>query len=333
MTSWLRRCRLALLLPLLAACSERELIAPNLIDDTQQTLMNCVVVVASLQMECKPIEAVTPEGIQVDRIMGGQDTYMKLASSGTGYDTGTEIFSTDVTVQNLMQAVIGTTDGTSPEGVRVFFHSGPTVTSGSGEISVFNADGTATFTGVDQPYYLYNEILDPYEISTAHTWMFDVDQTVLTFSFQVYVAVTMVDESVPALDAVWTGATSTDWGTAGNWQNNAVPDAGSVVAVPLTGNSPLLAADASVEYLRVSTSQTLDLAGFAMTVLGNVDAPGTISGGRLVSSGAAARLGGGLPALEVTGSAALQTPVRTSGPVSVTGTLTVTDRKLTIAIP
>ena len=107
------------------------------------------------------------------------------------------IFSFDVTVQNLIPQPLGTNDGTTPtaQGVQVFFNSGPTVTSGTGAISVANADGHSTFTSANQPYFQYSGIalgadgiLTQNETSGAKTWQLSVAPTVTTFEFVVYVS-------------------------------------------------------------------------------------------------------------------------------------------------
>jgi hypothetical protein len=333
-TRFHRRHLLFLLIAMFAsACSELDINAPQLPVVNSDIVMNCSADMRARTLTCKPADILGPDGIQTTRIVGGQDTYVKLASSGTGYDNGTEVFQTNVTVQNLLQAAIGSPDGTTIEGVQVFFQSGPTVTSGSGAVSILNASGVGTFTASNQPYFQYSEILEPYEISAPANWQFHADASVLTFSFQVYVAGSMVNESIPPLDAVWTGAVSTDWFTAGNWQNNAVPTGTSVVAVPLTAQNPVLTADATAAYLRVGTGSGLDLGGFVLTVAGNLDATGTMSNGRVVLTGTDVKLNGNLPAVNITGSASLQGSARTSGAVSVTGSLAVKDRALSIQIP
>jgi len=272
-------------------------------------------------------------------IIGGQDTYIRLSSSGTSYDAGTQIFSTNVTVQSLVQTLIGTTDSTTVDGMSVFFNSGPTVTSGTGSISVFNPDGTGAFTGSNQPYFQYNEILEPYEISQSHLWMFEVPATVNTFEFVVYVSTPVVDIDAPMLDAVWGGTVSSDWATAGNWQTGSVPDSGSVVAIPRaslldpSANSPTLSGNFTFNAIRVGEASTLDLALHTLDVTGNVDAPGTITNGIVRLPGADAHIGGNLPSLEISGAATLQRSTTASGAVSVTGTLTVHELPLSIAIP
>ena len=105
--------------------------------------------------------------------ISGQNSLVRLTSSNASYDAGTEIFSVDVTVQNLMNEAIGTPDGVTPdpEGIRVFFAEGPTSTSGPGEVTVENADGT---TGSARPTSRTTvlRVLSKDEVSGSKTWRF-----------------------------------------------------------------------------------------------------------------------------------------------------------------
>ena len=326
-------------LVLLAACSDQTTLPPAVAPSGTLTQMRCTVDVPSATMACAAVKPAGAPGVSADRIIGNQDVYVKLQSSGTSYDSGTEILQSNVTVQNLGQQSMGTTDGSTVTGVKVFFNSGPTVTAGTGSVTLNNADGMDTFLSSNQPYFLYNEILAPYQISTARNWQFNVPSTVTSFSFTVYVWTQMVNEALPIVDKVWTGAVSTAWETAGNWQDGVVPDSTSVVAIPpdslLSGahNQPVLAADADVAHLRVGFGSSLTLAGHQMRVRGNVDAVGTISGGTVWASGTGALLRGNVDAMLVSGSAQLQGAVKATSAVSVTGSLAVKDQALSISIP
>jgi hypothetical protein len=121
-------------------------------------------------------------------VVGGQGVYVTLASSNVQIVADT--FQFDATVQNLIPQAIGTTDGTAvdPNGVRIFFGSGPTATAGSGQVTVANADGTGTFTNTNQPYFQYNVKLAQNQTSSAKTWKLQFDPGVTSFAFQVYVA-------------------------------------------------------------------------------------------------------------------------------------------------
>jgi hypothetical protein len=121
-------------------------------------------------------------------IVGSQNVYVKLTSSNANYNLPTQTLTFDVTVRNLIPQALGTTDGVTldPAGVRVFFHSGPTVTSGTGTVTVVG-DGVGTFTAAGQPYYQYGTVLDQYELSAPRTWQMTLPPTVTTFSFLLYV--------------------------------------------------------------------------------------------------------------------------------------------------
>src|SRR5256884_9012150 len=126
-------------------------------------------------------------GITGDLVLGGQGAYVALRSTNVSYNGGTTTFQADVTVENLTAQPLGTPDGGTVTGVRVFFSSGPTVTSGTGTVTVANRDGTGTFTQAGQPFFLYNEILATAQVSAARTWRWTVPTTVTRFAFQVLV--------------------------------------------------------------------------------------------------------------------------------------------------
>ncbi|HET6232821.1 MAG TPA: Ig-like domain-containing protein [Longimicrobiaceae bacterium] len=131
----------------------------------------------------------TAGGANADLIVGNQNTYVTLASTNEAYNSGTGQFTFDVTVKNLIPQPLGTTDGStlSPNGVRVFFFTGPAATSGTGTVAVV-PDGFATFTGAGQPFYQYNQVLATGATSSARTWTLVMPPTVTTFAFQVYVS-------------------------------------------------------------------------------------------------------------------------------------------------
>ncbi len=80
----------------------------------------------------------------------------------------------------------------------------------------------------------------------------------------------------------WTGAVSTDWNTAGNWANNAVPTATDDVTIPDvsggSGNFPIVnVADAETNGLTVQAGATLTVtSGNALTVNGNLSNSGSV---------------------------------------------------------
>ena len=127
-------------------------------------------------------------------IVGGQGSFVQLTSFNVSYDAGTQILQADVTVQNLIGQALGTPDGVSITGVRGFFHVAPTVTAGTGTVGVANPDGFGTFTGSNQAYFEYNEILTggtppppaPGQTSQPKAWRFNASPDI-SFEFLVLV--------------------------------------------------------------------------------------------------------------------------------------------------
>jgi hypothetical protein len=178
---------------LAAACSDSQPTAVATVDPRAATpghslaAFDCVATPAARTVTCSPSRAAA--GGARGAIIGGQNASVRLTSSNVSYDQATDIFQFDVTVQNLMNEAIGTPDGTlsDPEGIQVFFESGPTVTSGTGSITVANADGLDTFTKTNQPYFAYHEILAKDAVSQAKTWQLSMPSTVGSFAFQLFV--------------------------------------------------------------------------------------------------------------------------------------------------
>jgi hypothetical protein len=316
-----------IVLVLAAACTDSPVGPDVKPEPVPLASIECRVNVPAQTMTCSyPEEVLAGSAIRATRLLGGQDKYVKLANYGNAVvDDTLQMY---VTVQNLLADPLGT-DGFTTTGVKLFVPEDP-----SNGVTVANPTGTDFFTAANQPYFLYNQILTTYEVSDPVQWKFALNGA-STFSFKVYVSASQADESQSRLDAVWTGGTSSDWSLAANWDPPAMPGASAVVQVPsapLT-NMPVLSANASVLALRVGTGSTMGLAGFTMAVGGNVDATGTISNGTVTMSGTGALLKGTVPALNVTGSTALQGAARATGAVSVTGSLTVADSALTISIP
>ncbi len=193
---------LALAPLLLAACSDLPVAAPSVEPVAPPALaaFDCVADVRAGSIECRPAGPAPSSGAR-GLLLGYQGTYVRLTSSGVSYD-GTSVFRADVTVRNLLGQPIGTTDGVTPDpaGVRVFFHTGPTVTAGTGTVEVANEDGAAAFTAGLQPYFRYAEVLDAHETSAPKEWIFTMPATVENFVFTVLVSAPVPDEG--ALDAI-----------------------------------------------------------------------------------------------------------------------------------
>ena len=335
----------ALLLPLLAvACTDNTLLPPTPEATPADVLaaLQCTVDVAAVAMTCTNVEPGTGSDVAATRIFGTQDRNIKLTNVGGSFDGGTNIFEINVTVQNLTQQALGTTDWTTlaPNGIRVFFPSDPVVTS-SGTVTIANATGQAFITAPAQDYFQYNEVLQVNEISASQPWQFQVTSSATTFTFTVLIQAAQPNEALPYNGPTWQGTVSSAWTTSGNWLNGVMPDSASSVMVPrlslLPGgaNMPVLSASTQLTNLNVGTGSTLTLSSNTLTAWGNVDALGSITGGTLWMRGSGTYLGGNLPSVVVSGGTTLQRSSTASGAVSISdGSLVVDGSKpLSISIP
>lgn len=230
----------------------------------------CIASVLTRTVKCGMDVGATP-GIAAE-IIGDQGVYVKLTSSNVSYNSDTEVFEFDVTVQNLMNEAIGTPGYTGtaamvevpdPEGIQVFFNSEPRATGGSGTITVANPDGMGTFTGSNQPYFTYNEILPSNAVSAAKHWQLNVPRTVTTFRFFVHIETER--QYLLVIDEVFVNPGGTIIDTNGEWIE--IYNAGSM-AVEMQG---LVISDSAASgrrpYSVISSSLIIPPGGYV--VLGN----------------------------------------------------------------
>ena len=174
----------------LAACSDTgtNAVRPDVADVVADPPAMLVSVTCSASRETRTVrcgDATLPGGVR-PVIIGGQHQYVTLTSSNVSVVSDT--FAVDVTVRNLIPQPLGTTNGSAadPAGVRVFFSAEPT--SAQGGVTIANADGTADFTAIQQPYFQYAGLLAQDSVSAVKQWRFAMDPAVSTFSFTVYVS-------------------------------------------------------------------------------------------------------------------------------------------------
>ncbi|MBI1766694.1 MAG: putative Ig domain-containing protein [Acidobacteria bacterium] len=90
--------------------------------------------------------------------------------------------------------------------------------------------------------------------------------------------------SVTINGPTWTGAVSSDWHTAGNWSNNAVPASGADVTLPASGVTnevSISTGDVTVNNLTLNTGRTLNLTNnHTLTINGTL----TLTGGNLTAA-------------------------------------------------
>jgi Interleukin-like EMT inducer/Glycosyl hydrolases family 2, TIM barrel domain len=175
----------------LAACTDRRgpvLVEPPPGGPGAAAVVECTGSVARRTVVCRP-SAGGGGGVRANEIVyGGQDVFVRvLAGPGT---VTADTFAFDVTVQNLIPQPIGTADGATADsgGVKVFFAAGPAVVSGTGDVTVANADGIGSFTAVDQPFFRYVGIVRPDSLSATRRWKLRFTPGADEFSFHLSVS-------------------------------------------------------------------------------------------------------------------------------------------------
>jgi hypothetical protein len=164
-----------------------------------------------------------PAAVPGQGVLGDQGTVIGLRSSNVSYDGGSEILSADVTVQNLTTGPIGTLDGTTlSSGVSVFFVAGPDATP-TGSVQVANPTGTnGTFTGSNQTYFNYAQVLNAFEVSSAVTWEFQFAGGADAFTFTVLVAADLPSLGTIQAWNVEPGFGAPTWRGIGGWGSDGI---------------------------------------------------------------------------------------------------------------
>ncbi|HEX8907122.1 MAG TPA: hypothetical protein VF771_19885, partial [Longimicrobiaceae bacterium] len=149
--------------------------------------LQCTGNIQTKVVSCEPATTGPSGDVRAVIIDGPNHKYVDVNTSNVNYNSGTQAFTFDVTVRNRIPQPLGTADTTGaltpdPEGIDVYFMQGPTVTSGSGVITVVG-DGVGTFTAANQPFYRYSTVLTQYQLSSPKTWQLNVPLTATTFSF------------------------------------------------------------------------------------------------------------------------------------------------------
>ena len=177
---------------LLAGCSDQIPTANVPVAPASPVRFDCVASPRDLSVSCGHGG---PAGERAS-IFGSQNIVVRVSSANVRYDRTTAVFSADLRVTNLSEQPMGTLDGVTPhgDGVRVFFHTGPNATSGSGGVWVLNPDGYGAFTAAGQPYYAWPGILRPGETTAPRAWTWHVETSVARFGFTL-----LVDTQLPPL--------------------------------------------------------------------------------------------------------------------------------------
>ncbi len=96
----------------------------------------------------------------------------------------------------------------------------------------------------------------------------------------------------------WTGAVSTDWATAGNWDCGTVPGAGDTGVIPNVTNKPVISSSVTVSGITINSNSWLTISSGDLTITGDLHNDGTYtysgSGGSTVFNGTTNLTGNGI---------------------------------------
>jgi hypothetical protein len=159
--------------------------------------LTCELNASSTSITCKS-PLTPPAGVSASVIYGATATYAIYFPFNLVKDTVAHTWQFTAHVQNLLKQRIGTLNGTTVTGVKVFvtdFHA----TAGTGTVSVANADGTGNFTAPNQPYFNYSQIVAPSSYTGNKLWKFNVPNTVTAVSMSILISTDFPAEQGVAL--------------------------------------------------------------------------------------------------------------------------------------
>ena len=103
--------------------------------------------------------------------------------------------------------------------------------------------------------------------------------------------------TVVAAAITWDGSSSTDWNTAANWSNNAVPTATDDVVIPNLGNDPVISGAFTINNIDLQSGTPLTVAsGGSLTLDGTLSNAGSVtiqSGGSFLQGSSSSITGAG----------------------------------------
>ena len=167
--------------------------------------LRCTLSRGASTVSCAPASSLAP-GVSANVILSATGTYAQFVPFNLVKDTVKQIWSFDAFLHNFMQQSIGTLNGTTVTGSKVFV-TDIEATQGTGTVSIINADGTGNFTAPNQKYFNYNQIVAAGANSLAKLWKVSVPNTVTAVNMDILVStdfpaeqtVTMVPpDTIPA---------------------------------------------------------------------------------------------------------------------------------------
>ncbi|HEX8904269.1 MAG TPA: hypothetical protein VF771_05465, partial [Longimicrobiaceae bacterium] len=169
-----------------------------------QNLVGCRVEVATGNTQCEPL---SPQGRPLGKVSRNliPDAQWMVETEPGAYTPADSTYRLNLRVFNGTETTLGTADGVQVEGIKVFLpvppmgYTGrqagdtsdpygilvPPIQNTNSTVRARNPDGVASFTASAQPYWNYQEMVEPWASSGWRQWQFTVDPSVSYFYFAV----------------------------------------------------------------------------------------------------------------------------------------------------
>ena len=159
--------------------------------------VKCTVTVATGAVACGPRTGTAPLDVRFSETSPNVTLNQGAASLST---TAVDVYEIPGSVTNQMAQPFGTSDGITVSGLKVYF-TNLSVDVGTGDIAVTAETGFCDCTGTNggalvEPYFGYNEIVQPYQTSSSLNWQFQFSNgTVSQFSYTAHVIGALPEET------------------------------------------------------------------------------------------------------------------------------------------
>jgi hypothetical protein len=140
----------------------------------------------------------------------------------------------DLRVVNLVPQPIGTDDGVTlhSRGVRLFFWSNPTVTDGTGSVSIVEPSASGSFTGSNQKFHQWNEIVPSQDTTVAEKhYNFAITGTVNAFEFTFGISTNMQWAAITSASAATASVSVSNTVDLDAWRLNSLGDTMAISSI------------------------------------------------------------------------------------------------------
>ncbi|HKT07248.1 MAG TPA: hypothetical protein VJR24_05055 [Gemmatimonadaceae bacterium] len=158
----------------------------------------CTLVRSSSTMSCAPATKRGAPGDDTNGTRAAAGLYVQFVAFNLVEDTVRQIWSFDAGLHNLLQQSIGTLNGATATGSKVFV-TDIRATHGRGTVGIIGADGVGNGTGPNQPYFNYDQIVGAGANSDTKRWNVSVPNAVTAVSMDILVATDFPAEQTVAI--------------------------------------------------------------------------------------------------------------------------------------